>query len=70
MTVNDYIYLINQQHDQIVKAITMVKALGKFALDDSELTVSDMDDIMRRIRLLEITDYTYNLVENIYNKEV
>lgn len=66
MTRDEYRSLIVKEHGKIVDAIEAIKTLGRDALNDNEINLSDAGDIADLIRLIEATDYTKDLHESIF----
>lgn len=66
MTRDKYKSLIVKEHGKIVDAIEEIKKLGRNALDDESINLSDAESILDLIRLIEATDYTQNLKDSIF----
>lgn len=66
MTRDEYKSLIVKEHGKIVDAIEEIKKLGRNALDDESINLSDAESILDLIRLIEATDYTQNLKDSIF----
>lgn len=66
MTRDEYKSLIVKEHGKIVDAIEEIKKLGRNALDDESINLSDAGSILDLIRLIEATDYTQNLKDSIF----
>ena len=66
MTRDEYKSLIVKEHGKIVDAIESIKRLGRTALDDESINLSDAGSILDLIGLIEATDYTQNLKDSIF----
>lgn len=66
MTRDEYKSLIVKEHGKIVDAIESIKRLGRTALDDESIGLSDAGSILDLIGLIEITDYTKDLRNSIF----